>query len=196
MSRNGKCRQLRALTGNAAPARRLQASILRRIPAAFAIAGTLATPTFAGGTQATARAAMDLFAENCFSPYLTADKARRAFALSGITYDFYDLDPFANADPSPAQTQVTPGTDRRCEIAFPGDYAEDAAQAAAEGLAREGITEPAALPARYAETDTTTLLAARRLNPRRIAIVHVGTRQTSRGPETYLRVERLTPSAN
>ena len=149
----------------------------------------------AGGSKATARAAMDLFANNCFSPLMTAGKAQKTFALSGTSYDFYDLDPFSNAAPSPAQTDVTPGTDRRCEIAFPGDHAEQAATAAAEALNSEGITTPAPLPASYAETQTTTLLAARQLNPRRTAIVHVGTRQGPQGTETFMLVERLPPTA-
>ncbi|NNK16040.1 MAG: succinyl-CoA synthetase subunit beta [Sulfitobacter sp.] len=149
----------------------------------------------AGGIKATAKAAMELFANNCFSPFMTAEKAAKTFALSGTTHDFYDLDPFSSADPSPATGRaVTPGTDRRCEIAFPSNHAEKAAQAAAEGLAREGITTPAPLPATYTETETTTLLAARRLNPRRTAIVHVGTRNGPQGTETFMLVERLLPT--
>ena len=42
--------------------------------------------------------------------------------------------------------------------------------------------------------ETTTLLAARKLNPRRTAIVHVGTRQTPKGTETFMLVERLVPT--
>jgi hypothetical protein len=155
---------------------------------------SLAVSASAGGPKAIAVAAVDLFAENCFSPYLTASKAAKTFALSNTTYDFYDLDPFSSAAPSPAQITVTPGTDRRCEIAFPGDHARMAAAAAAEALQSEGITTPAALPAAFQPTDTTTLLAARRLNPRRVAIVHVGTRQGAQGIETFMLVERLTPT--
>ncbi|MEW9921052.1 succinyl-CoA synthetase subunit beta [Marimonas sp. MJW-29] len=149
----------------------------------------------AGGPQATARAAMDLFADHCFSPFHTAEKARKAFALSGTTYDFYDLDPFSIADPSPATGRpVTPGTDRRCEIAFPGNHADKAATTAVEALNKEGIITPTPLPASYTETDTTTLLAARKLNPRRTAIVHVGTRKGPQGTETFMLVERLLPT--
>ncbi len=137
---------------------------------------------------------MSLFSENCFSPHLSADKAAVAFRYLTGKYDFYDLDPFSSAAPSPVQTTVTPGTDRRCEIAFPGDYAERAARAAAEALQSEGITTPAALPAAFTETNTTSLLAARQLNPRRVAIVHVGTRQGAEGTETFMLVERLTPT--
>ena len=149
----------------------------------------------AGGPEATARAAMDLFAKNCFSPFMTAEKAARTFALSGSSYDFYDLDPFSSADPSPAEGRpVTPGTDRRCEIAFDGSFADAAAEAAMNALAAEMIFTPADVPARYKAEPTTTLLAARKLNPRRTAIVHVGTRKGASGTETFMLVERLTPT--
>ncbi|MGC1503455.1 MAG: succinyl-CoA synthetase subunit beta [Sulfitobacter sp.] len=127
---------------------------------------------------------------------MRADKAARTFALSGATYDFYDLDPFSGASPSPsALRDVTPGTDRRCEISFAGDYADQAAEAAINALAKEGINTPAALPATFTTDNTgTTLLAARRLNPKRVAIVHVGTRAGVQGTETFMLVERLLPS--
>ena len=153
------------------------------------------TSAEAGGTKATARAAIALFADNCFSPFMTAEKARKTFALSGMSYDFYDLDPFSSADPSPATGRaVTAGTDRRCEVAFAGDYADKAAAAAVAALGSEGITTPAPLPASFAQEDGTTLLAARQLNPRRTAIVHVGTRKGPQGTETFMLVERLLPT--
>ncbi|MEM7520519.1 MAG: succinyl-CoA synthetase subunit beta [Pseudomonadota bacterium] len=159
-----------------------------------ALAITTGSEAVAGGDRATARAAMAAFADNCFSPFLTAETARRAFAFSDTTYDFYDLDPFSSAAPSPATTKVTPGTDRRCEIAFAGDYADKASEAAQNALAGEMIFTPAPVPAAFTETDTTTLLAARQLNPRRVAVVHVGTRQGPQGTETFMRVERMTPT--
>ncbi|MEM6940366.1 MAG: succinyl-CoA synthetase subunit beta [Pseudomonadota bacterium] len=137
---------------------------------------------------------MALFAEHCFSPVLTAKKARKAFALSGMTYNFYDLDPFSKVAPSPAMTTVTPGTDRRCEVSFAGDHAKSAAEAAMSALAHEMIFTPAALPANFTPTETTTLLAARKLNPRRVAVVHVGTREGARGVETFMSVHRLLPT--
>lgn len=183
-------RRMRSCTHH--PAHRcVQARTLRGFALAFLLVPSLAA---AGGAQATARAAMEIFADNCFSPFMTAEKAAKTFALSGTTYDFYDLDPFSSAAPSPAKGDVTPGTDRRCEIAFAGDHAEKAATAAAEALGAEGITTPAPLPASYSKTNATTLLAARQLNPRRVAIVHVGTREGAQGLETFMLVERLTPS--
>lgn len=149
----------------------------------------------AGGTKGTARAAVLLFADHCFSPFLTAPKAARSFALSGMAYDFYDLDPFSSAAPSPAIGRAaTPGTDRRCEVSFSGQHADTAREGVLGALAHEGITTPAALPASYFTQDGTTLLAARRLNPTRVAVVHVGTRDGINGSETFMRVERLTPT--
>ncbi|WP_152541112.1 succinyl-CoA synthetase subunit beta [Sulfitobacter noctilucae] len=149
----------------------------------------------AGSAPTTARMAMQLFADHCFSPYMTAAKARETFSLKGVDHDFYDLDPFSSAAPSPATGRaVTPGTDRRCEVSFAGDHAENAASAAVRGLAVEKILQPADLPASYTETATTTLLAARRLNPRRVAVVHVATRGAANTLETFMLVERLAPS--
>ena len=134
------------------------------------------------------------FADNCFSPYMTAAKADAAF--NGLRYDFYDLRPFSDVALSPARTQVTPGTDRRCEVATDGDQIAAATEAVTGALSREGITKDAPLPDTHTATEGTALLAARYLNPRRIAVVHVGTRPGPNGVETFLNVERLTPEAS
>lgn len=139
-----------------------------------------------------ANAATKAFANNCFSPFLTATRARTRIGATGARFDFYDLDPFSNVDPSPARGRaLTQGTDRRCEVSFDGDFSALAVQAAVDGLAAEGINTPAPVPASFAEADGTALLAARQLNPARVAVVHVGTRQGPKGIETYLLVERL-----
>ena len=175
--------------------RHLPATHVIAICAGLGLGAGLGGGVQAGGAAATARAAMELFAQHCFSPFLTGEKARRSFALSGVTHDFYDLAPFSSAAPTPVTGRpATPGTDRRCEIVFDGDHAAPAATAAAGALTREGITAPAPLPASYQDTGTTTLLAARKLNPRRTAIVHVGTREGPRGTETFMLVERLVPT--
>ena len=141
-----------------------------------------------------ARAGIDAFSRNCFSPRMTAEKASKAFDFANVSFDFYDLDPFTSAAPSPATGRAaTPGTDRRCEVSFKGDFSADAVTAVAARLLREGITTPAEVPATHEKlrTSGTALLAARRLNPRKIAVVHVGTRPGSGGIETFLNVERL-----
>ena len=139
-------------------------------------------------------AALSAFSAHCFSPSLTAERAAQVLPPR---HDFYDLAPFSDVPPSPG-TDVTPGTDRRCAVAFDGDRGAEAARGAADALAGEGITDAAPLPATHAGAALpgTTLLAARFLNPARIAVVHVGTRTGAGGAETFLSVERLTPGAS
>lgn len=134
------------------------------------------------------------FASHCFSPFMTAARAGETLAATGARVDFYDLDPLSGGAQSPVMGRAaTLGTDRRCEVAFDGDYARLAESAALAGLRIEGIDDAAPLPDRYARTDATQLLAARQLNPRRIAVVHVGTRPGPNGVETFMLVERMTP---
>lgn len=137
---------------------------------------------------------LSAFAAHCFSPFLTAD---RAAELLPARHDFYDLDPFSDVPPSPGAA-VTPGTDRRCEVSFDGDRGAEAAETAIAGLRAEGIADDAPLPATHAGAALpgTTLLAARLLNPARIAVVHTGTRPGPDGVETFLSVERLTREAS
>jgi hypothetical protein len=137
------------------------------------------------------------FAAHCFSPFLTAAKAQANIASTGARVDFYDLTPFSNVAATPGGN-VTPGTDRRCEVAFDGDFGTQAAEMAASGLQAEGIRTEAPVPDTHADAALpgTTLLGARFLNPARIAVVHTGTRTGPNGTETFLSVERLTPDAS
>ncbi|WP_371156334.1 succinyl-CoA synthetase subunit beta [Jannaschia sp. 2305UL9-9] len=143
-------------------------------------------------------AMLSAFAQTCFSPLLTAETAKARLSPSGARHDFYDLMPFSDVPRSPARTVVTPGTDRRCEVSFDGDAGDEAAEVAAAGLTAEGIRTDAPLPATHtdARIPGTSLLAARYLNPNRIAVVHTGTRPGPNGIETFLSVERLTPDAS
>jgi hypothetical protein len=151
-------------------------------------------PVLAVADPEVAEAANSAFAAHCFSPFMTAERAEEVLASTGARVDFYDLDPFSNVAPSPVTGRpATQGTDRRCEVSFDGDHGDLAASAAVAGLEMEGIRTEAPLPDRYQPTDGTVLLAARQLNPRRIAVVHVGTRPGPNGVETFLMVERLTP---
>ncbi|WP_245749245.1 succinyl-CoA synthetase subunit beta [Jannaschia pohangensis] len=144
-----------------------------------------------------ARAAMlDAFATNCFSPFLNAATAEANIASTGARIDYYDLT-FAVVQRT-SDTDITPGTDRRCEVSFDGDHGADAAEVATNALAAERILTDAPLPATHADAALpgTTLLAARALNPNRVAVVHTGTRPGPNGVETFLSVERLTPNAS
>lgn len=140
---------------------------------------------------------LSAFAANCFSPFLTADLALTNIATTGARVDFLDENPFSSAAPSSTNGRpTTPGTDRRCEVAFDGDHGTAAAEVASEAARAEGILTEAPLPVTHAAIPGTTLLAARALNPGRVAVVHTGTRPGPNGIETFLSVERLTPQAS
>jgi len=106
--------------------------------ASFAVAGT-SVPS----------KAMRGFASTCFSPYLTAEKATTRLGIDGVRVEFYDLDPFSNVAPSPVTGRAAMvGTDRRCEVAFDGNHAVQAAKAAVDALTSQGIVTPAEGPAK------------------------------------------------
>ncbi len=143
-------------------------------------------------------AAMEAFAAHCFNPLMTAARADEVLAPTGARVDFYDLAPFSRGnDPSPVTGRaLTPGTDRRCEVAFDGDQTDAAIAAAASGLEAEGIRTEAPVPDDFDRIDGTSFIGARQLNPARVAIVQVGTRTGPNGVETFINVERLTPDAS
>lgn len=135
------------------------------------------------------------FASQCFSPLLIGRTAARTLTIGGVRHDFYDLRPFSPSAPisEPSGRAVTPGTDRRCEVAFDGDGVEAAIAAIEDALDFEDITEVAEVPEGFPAQPGTTFIAARFLNPNRIAVVQVGTREGPNGLETFLNVERLKP---
>ena len=166
---------------------------LGRFAGAFALLLFPATQLQAEGANV-ALAASSAFASNCFNPFLTAERADKAWGGTGARVDFYDLAPLGGTEVVPAVVRsATLGTDRRCEVAFDGSHTRLAASAAVAALEVEGIQREVPLPDRYTATQGTELLAARRLNPRRIAVVHVGTRLGPNGVETFMLVERMTP---
>jgi hypothetical protein len=136
----------------------------------------------------------EAFAAHCFSPFLTAQTAAERLAPARV--DFYDLRPFSGTNPvsEPTGRPVTPGTDRRCEVAFDGEHVAAGTDAVRMGLEREGILAEAPVPATFPPQDGTVFIAARYLNPNRIAVVQVGTRPGPGGIETFINVERLQPS--
>ncbi|MEL6915158.1 MAG: succinyl-CoA synthetase subunit beta [Pseudomonadota bacterium] len=157
-----------------------------RAPFLAAVFATLA------GTAAASEAALQAFSQHCFSPFLTA---ARADAVLPARHDFYDLRPFRASNPvsPPEGRAATPGTDRRCEVAFDGRAVAAGMETISQALAREGIVTQAPVPAGFPLMAGTEFAAARQLNPRRIAVVQVGTRPGPNGPETFLNVERLDP---
>ena len=160
----------------------------------LALAGALFAGPASADPSAVAADAARAFGNHCFNPYLTAETAHADIARPGVRVDFYDTAPFASDAPSPATGRApTPGTDRRCEVAFDGTHVETARNGAITGLAREGIRAQTAVPAAFAAQPGTEFIAARLLNPRRIAVVQVGTRPGADGAETFINVERLNP---
>ncbi len=141
------------------------------------------------GWSAGANAAIEAFAAHCFSPFLTAVTAQERLSIPGARIDFYDIDPFSDVAPSPSD-DVAKGTDRRCAVAIDGNVADQAAAAVVDTLSREGITDQAPLPEGYMPLPGTAILAARFLNPNRVAVVHIGTRAGPNGTETFMFVER------
>ncbi len=167
------------------------------------VVATMMAAPVAASAQAGDDTIFAAFAANCLSPYLTADQAVDRIGRTGARLDYYDRAPASDVAPSQVargtdQRPVTPGTDRRCDVAFDGDHGMAAAEAAIRTLASEGILTLAPLPETHATAALpgTTLLAARALNPARVAVVHTGTRPGPTGPETFLSVERLTPDAS
>lgn len=156
---------------------------------------------FGLGAASTAAAAQDAgavgvaFADHCFSPFLTAQTARENIGPSGARLDFYDLRPFSAVPPSPVTGRaVTPGTDRRCEVAFDGAASDQAQRWVLRGVTQEGLEDRLIdVPADFPLLPTTQHAAAVQLNPDRIAVTQVGQRPGPNGTETYLSVERLIP---
>lgn len=132
------------------------------------------------------------FADHCFSPLLTAELAADHLPAR---HDFYDLRPFRPSNPisEPTGRPATPGTDRRCEVAFDGADVQAGIAGVVKGLEQEGIVTEAEVPQGFAAQPGTAFVAARQLNPNRIAVVQVGTRPGPNGVETFINVERLTP---
>ena len=158
----------------------------------------LSAPMQASAGTDIAAQAFQAFYDNCLNPRLVRSDLD-GLTDQGIKVDFYDLNPFSAPAITPATGRAaTPNTDRRCEIAFDAELGADAADVAVEALQNERIMTQTPLPLTHTNAGLpgTTLLAARKLNPKRIAVVHTGTRPSDSGIETFLMVERLTPEAS
>lgn len=155
----------------------------------------------AAQTPNVADLAQSAFASVCTNPGQTAavvDARMRAHVAgrggNGLPFavDFYDTTLGDVSD------TITPGTNRRCEVAFSGNHTDDATQTlltAMQGPPVFGtITD---MPDGFTATDGTHFIQARLLNARGTrAVVHVGTRTGPQGLETFINVERLAPPAD
>ncbi|MFL4468619.1 hypothetical protein ACERZ8_01545 [Tateyamaria armeniaca] len=138
---------------------------------------------------ASAHPAIDAFTAYCFKAGQTPAQARANMTdLVGdplpFTLTFWDK-----------TLQPAPGTpahaERRCEVAFDGDHAADAVTEVQAKMATPpvfGTSIPLTSP--YEPNAGTAYLDARELLRKRVAVVHIGTRD---GPETFIRVDRLPP---
>jgi hypothetical protein len=146
---------------------------------------------------ATADLAIGAFADTCTVRGLTLAEAEgrmRDFVAEeggeGLPFrlEFYDI------TLQPTDLPVTPGTDRRCEVAFPGEHTKPATAALLALMERPpAFGTPIPLPITHSPVHGTAFIEGRQLNPRVAAVVHVGTRETDTGLETFMNVERLEP---
>jgi hypothetical protein len=145
----------------------------------------------------TADLAIGAFADTCTMRGLTASEAeqrmRNFVAAQGgdglpFRLEFYDI------TLQPTDLAVTPGTDRRCEVAFPGTHTIPATRALIALMERPPVFgTPIPLPITHSPAPGTHFIEGRQLNPRVAAVVHVGTRSAAAGTETFMNVERLEP---
>ncbi|NKX44076.1 hypothetical protein [Roseicyclus persicicus] len=173
-------------------------SVLHAVGAALFLILIAARIAQAGSPPSTADLAIGAFAETCTVRGLTAaeaeDRMRAYVAAQGgaglpFALDFYDI------TLEPTDRPVTPGTDRRCEVAFPGNHTRPATEALVALMERPPVFGQAIpLPITHSPVSGTAFIEGRQLNPRVAAVVHVGTRRTEAGLETFLNVERLRPS--
>lgn len=166
-------------------------SVFLALAVGQAKAGTLSEPQIAD-------LALGAFGETCTIRGMTADRAdarMRAYVAAhggtGLPFDlaFYDI------TIEPTDMTVTPGTDRRCEVAFRGDHTAQAVETLLALMATPPVFgQPIPLPVTHSPHPGTSFIEGRQLNPRVAAVVHVGTRDAATGLETFINVERLLPS--
>lgn len=175
-------------------------SVLHLVGATLFVVVMVARAASAGALPATADLAIGAFSNTCTVRGLTAAAAegrmRNFVAAQGgdglpFSLEFYDV------TLEPTDLPVTPGTDRRCEVAFPGDHAEPATEALIALMTRPPqFGQPIPLPITHSPGPGTAFIEGRQLNPRVAAVVHVGTRRNAGGLETFMNVERLEPEVD
>lgn len=131
--------------------------------------------------------AVKAFTDWCFKAGQTAETARtnmEGTAGAPLPFDltFWDTS-LATAPDAPAHAE------RRCEVVFDGNFAEQAVMAVMLKMAQAPVFgTPTALPGPYGFTDSTVFIEARALLRGRVAVVEIGTLP---GPQTFIRVDRL-----
>jgi hypothetical protein len=140
---------------------------------------------WAGDTAANAIAAFNKW---CFKAYQTEADARRNTGADAAPFalTFWDY----SLEPRPANAPR--GVERRCEITFDGEHGTRAVAALRVQMQtppKFGTVIP--LPDTHSATDATALIEGRELLRGRVAVVHVGTRNSADGVKTFMAVDRL-----
>jgi hypothetical protein len=132
--------------------------------------------------------AIAAFNEWCFKAGQTETQARANMNAdtADFTLTFWD----DSLEPRPADAPR--GVERRCDVAFDGNQTD----AAIAALRTQMATPPVfgteiPLPDTHAPLPGTALIEGRELLRGRVAVVHVGLRQTSDATETFMTVDRL-----
>lgn len=140
---------------------------------------------FAGDGAGTAITAFNTW---CFKAYQTESQARHNMNAGDapFTLTFWD----DSLEPRPADAPR--GVERRCEVAFDGDHADRAVAAMRVQMQTPPVFGTVIdLPNTHRALDKTVLIEGRKLLRGRVAVVHVGTRDTASGLHTFMAVDRL-----
>lgn len=143
--------------------------------------------TLAGVAHTAPQTAITAFVAHCMTKGMTAAQAHERMApdAGGFELTFFDK----SLAPAPG----TPDhVERRCEVIMDGDHSDQAIAAVQAKMATPPVFgTPIALPSPYAETMGTALIEARELLQKRMAVIHIGTRDAP--VRTFIRVDRLPP---
>lgn len=141
------------------------------------------------GTHALAAdTAIAAFNTWCFKAGQTEAQARTNMKAdhSDFALTFWD----DSIEPRPADAPV--GVERRCEIVFDGNHTDAAITALRTQMATPPkFGTPIALPNTHAAKAGTALIQGRELLRGRVAVVHVGIRDTTNSTVTFMAVDRL-----
>lgn len=132
--------------------------------------------------------AISTFNKWCFKAGQTEAQARSNMNAdtAPFTLTFWD----DSLEPRPSNAPQ--GVERRCEIAFEGDHATSAITAMRAQMATPPVFgSKIPLPDTHKTTPGTALIEGRELLRGRVAVVHVGTRETANSIVTFMAVDRL-----
>ncbi|GAA6176511.1 hypothetical protein [Sulfitobacter pacificus] len=162
------------------------------MPSALTVAHALSLTALigaAGGAMADqAQLAITAFNSWCFKAGQTEAEARKNMSTDTAAFDLT----FWDDSLAPRPASAPRGVERRCEVAFDGAHIDQAITA----LRMQMQTPPVfgskiPLPDTHLPQDGTALIEGRELLRGRVAVVHVGTRQSAGKETTFMAVDRL-----